>query len=171
MSTWFKSSKTGNATSGTKTAEDPPRRTPTDSSYYDCHGVVNHVKDPNARSWHYARDVRAQVQAAGPPASSPAKGRYPSDYWNHGNEVPNLSVPKPYMHVPINPGQTKPFQRPTPSGAHRAVYNDNDRAKVDVIYHDPNKPIPAGSKFRPFSKADYVPKASTAAATHQPARR
>ncbi|OJJ05868.1 hypothetical protein ASPVEDRAFT_154010 [Aspergillus versicolor CBS 583.65] len=170
MSSLFKFSKSAKGKSDIKAPEDPPRRAPTDSSYYDCHGIINDTTDPNARAWHYARDVRAQVQAEKPRKA--ARGRkYPSYFANHGQEVPNLSMARPYMHVPIIPGQSKPSHaQGVAPGAHRAVYNDKRRARVDVIYHDPNKPIPPASRHRPFSKADYVPKASKAVTTQQPAR-
>lgn len=140
---------------------------------YDCHGILNNVKDPNARAWHYARDVRAQVRAE-KPLNAVRRQKYPSYYANRREEVPDLSVARPYTHVPIIPGQSRPYKRWDKPGAHRAVYNGKKRAKVDVIYHDPNKPIPPGSQYHPFSKADYVPRAPTAAtaaaATNQPAR-
>lgn len=130
---------------------------------------MNHDNDPSGRTWHYARDVRAQVQAERPEIPASKRG-YPSRYVNRAHDVPNLTVAKPYTHVPITPGQFRPYKRSDWLGAHRAVYNDKDRTKVEVMYHDPKKPIPLGSSQHPFSKADYVPKASTVA-TQQPARR
>ncbi|KAK4653970.1 hypothetical protein QC762_510244 [Podospora pseudocomata] len=132
-----------------------PRRSPTDSSYYDCDGVVANKNDPNSKSWHYARDVRAQVAAEQP--QHPRGWGYPS-YFGDKAGLP-LAASKPLTHTPIEPGSLTPYVPGTKPGAHRAVYNDTNRAVVDVIYHDPNKPPKNGSKFEEFSKATYVAKA------------
>ena len=124
---------------------------------YDCHGVVNDTKDPNARDWHYTRDVRAQVQTEAARRGFGQKG-YPSHYGNKGPNALQLSAPKPLSHVPIIPGKPTPYQAGNPPGGHRGVYNDQNRNQVDVIYHHSNQPVPAGSKFAPYSKAYYVPK-------------
>ncbi|KAJ5921211.1 hypothetical protein N7466_009537 [Penicillium verhagenii] len=157
----------------------PPRRTPTDSSYvhvtpvhltrltdaqYDCNGVLSNklTVDPNARDWHYARDVRAQVEAAGPRLGfqETKVKRYPSHYGNKSIPPLPLAASKPLTHVPIRPGTSTPWKLGDSSGAHRAVYNDKDRKNnVEVIYHDPHKAPAAGGTWHDFSKAHYVPRA------------
>ncbi|KAL2151407.1 hypothetical protein VTH82DRAFT_6505 [Thermothelomyces myriococcoides] len=152
------STRSGMSSSGGGSHEEPKpvRRYPTDSSFYDCHGVVNNKDDPNARDWHYARDVRAQVQAAPSPRKGQKKG-YPSGFGNQ--EGLDLQASKPLVHTPIIPGTSQPYQS-GPPGAHRVVYNDKDRSKCDVIYHDDSKPKSKNAKHAPFSKATYVPRAS-----------
>lgn len=131
---------------------------------YDCHGVLNdsRAKDPTARDWHYARDVRAQVEAAAPRLTfQEAKTyRYPSHYGNKTDPPLPLAASKPLTHVPIRPGTQTPWKHGDRPGAHRAVYNDKDRkSNIDVIYHDHRKPLTGGGSSRDFSKAQYVPRA------------
>ena len=65
-------------------------------------------------------------------------------------------------HTVLNASCSAPWKggKRAKPGAHSAVYNDKDRAKVEVIYHDPSKPTPVGSIHKPFTQATYVPRAS-----------
>lgn len=126
-------------------------------SKYDCHGIRHDSRNPNSLDWHYARDVRAQVQAAPPPYEQYGR-RYPCEFRNLGEIPISFSVPGPWQHFPIVPHTQLPWQPGDRAGAHRAVYNYLDQSHIDVIYHDPNKKhLVAHAKFDPFSLATYVP--------------
>ncbi|CRL20535.1 Guanine-specific ribonuclease N1/T1 [Penicillium camemberti] len=130
----------------------------TNSSYFDCHGVPSDNNNPKGRDWHYAQDVKAQAQQAPPP--KPSGRGYPSHFGNKGPNPLPLSANGRLTHTPIKDGTSQPYKR-GPPGAHRVVYNDNDRSTVNVIYHDPTKPGLPGSRSTQFSMASYVPKRNT----------
>ncbi|KAI0015948.1 hypothetical protein F4780DRAFT_783655 [Xylariomycetidae sp. FL0641] len=153
----------------------PSRRTPTDSSYYDLNGQPWRKDDPNAQTWIYAREVRAQ-QANAPPLRGP--DRYPSRY-NNAEKLP-LTTPGTTMtnkkgsvtfwiHQPIIPGQTSAYDPDVDAPeAIRTFYTEGDNTKFDVGHHDKRVMAPSG-RGDGFSLAKYVPAAPKPAANPQPA--
>lgn len=133
----------------------PSKRNPTDSSYFSFGGVKNGSSSAPAgpeANWMYAKDARAQVANAPPPA----KRGYPSYYGNKeslGTQVIRQANGG-YTHSPLLPGQTTAYKPGMDPGAWRSLYNDNDRNDFDTMYHDPKKPNIIG-KNNQFSKGNY----------------
>ncbi|OAQ69707.1 hypothetical protein VFPPC_02304 [Pochonia chlamydosporia 170] len=135
----------------------PPRRTPTDSSYYDFHGTPSD-RSGNGQTWMYARDARAQQAGASPQAARP----YPSYFGNKDQTPVTLTtaaeaIPHPsgrttqgWLHQPLIPNQTTMFNPgQNMPGAVRSVYPPSDPSTFDVIYH-------SGVR-REFNNATYHP--------------
>lgn len=108
-----------------------------------------------------ASDVRRQVQQA-PSYEQPV---YPKKYWNKP-PLP-LQAQPPYKEFPIVPSPrngsaSRNYVHPDPPGPVRAFYNDGDRSKFDVGFHDEKEPPRGPREGRPymdspFSLAPYLP--------------
>ncbi|KAK6065698.1 hypothetical protein SCUP234_12459 [Seiridium cupressi] len=103
-----------------------------------------------------ASDVRRQVREA--PSIDRSVGGYPKTY--HNQPPQPLRAQQPYKEYPIvpspqggsAPGNHRAGRRPGPV---RAFYNDADRTKFDVGYHDANS-APAGPRDgREFMNTNY----------------
>lgn len=163
MSNGYSSGRAGSSTSGTP-AFTSPRRSPTDSSYYDFNG--NPSSSQNGTTWMYARDARAQQANA--PVQQQQGARYAS-YFGYHSSVPQSQrlplttaaeqIPIPntnrtssgWLHHPLVPGQQHTYRGNRVPGAVRSVYPPSDPTNFDVIYHD-------RAKQGNFSMATYHPK-------------
>ncbi|TLD20527.1 hypothetical protein PspLS_08508 [Pyricularia sp. CBS 133598] len=144
---------------GSSPAESAARASPAPS--YDFEGEPSSNHDPNAKTWIYAREARAQ--AAKTRQENPRHRGYPSRYGNKPDSCP-LTVAPPtagdyYLHAPLIPGQTDPYINGQKPGGVRAVYNRNDQTHFDVIQHDPRKPQTASGAHQ-FTLRPYVPAAT-----------
>lgn len=111
----------------------------------------------------YANDARAQIANSKGLAQTARKDRYPSQFMNYpqqGGAALGTRALKPLSHTPLMPGREQPYQRNEQPGAWRAVYNDNDRATFDPMYHDPKKPPVGSGKHNDFSLGHYYPKST-----------
>ncbi|KFA45450.1 hypothetical protein S40293_11544 [Stachybotrys chartarum IBT 40293] len=127
-----------------------PRRTPTDSSYYD---FVNTSADQNTgQTWMYARDARAQQATA---SQTPVRP-YPNYYGNKSKTAPPLNLstqpeamynPKTgkstqgWLHTPLVPSRQTTWKghknsKASPIGPVRSVYPPSNPNTFDVIYHE-----------------------------------
>lgn len=119
------------------------------------------ISDPNYK-YLQASDVRRQVRQAPPQHRS--TGKYPQPY---GNRPPlPLSAAPPYTEYPIVPSPRDGSAPCNYTGGNpgpvRAFYNNDDRERFDVGYHDPNRPPVAPRNGRshastPYSLAEYRP--------------
>lgn len=120
----------------------PPRRTPTDSSYYSFNGVPFDNQDQSSATWIYAREARQQQ--AGVPTSQSRP--YPSRFGN-GENLP-LTTPgsqlkpgrqKEWLHHPLTPNRSATWTKDNGDsvGGVRSFYTDGNPRKFDVGYHDP----------------------------------
>ncbi|KAI1816411.1 hypothetical protein GGS20DRAFT_231372 [Poronia punctata] len=145
----------------------PPRRTPTNSSYYDFDGIGS-IRDVPSATWMYARDARAQQAGLAPDAirRNRKDTQYPSVFRN-ATGLP-LTTPgnldadqKPlWAHHPLIPGQTTTYiDKAThgTAGGVRSAYTLGNPKDFDVIYHDPRRPT--RGRHAEFSLAPYIPKA------------
>ncbi|KAI1389651.1 uncharacterized protein F4822DRAFT_427992 [Hypoxylon trugodes] len=105
-----------------------------------------------------AADVRRQVQQA-PPTLYSTRGRYPVE---HYNEPPKpLSAQQPWWEYPIvpspqngsAPGNYGSSSRPGPV---RAFYNNGDRSRFDVGYHDLNEAPLGPRRDKAFPNTPYT---------------
>ncbi|KAI0154522.1 hypothetical protein GGR57DRAFT_502272 [Xylariaceae sp. FL1272] len=167
---WGKKSnkKAAGSASGSGWSDEVPeghsqaRRTPTDSSYYDLDGQPTNKNDPNAPTWIYARDVRAQQAKA--PVHPTARQKYPSYFYN-AEGIPLSTAGhltsrgnNQWLHQPMIPGKATAYQGgKVKPGSVRTFYTEGDRAHFDVGFHDPRIARPDGT--HPFTLATYVPKA------------
>ncbi|KAI1172036.1 hypothetical protein F4777DRAFT_563249 [Nemania sp. FL0916] len=143
------------------------KRIPTDSSYYDFHGVPYLDKDPNSSTWMYARDARAQM--ATEPQKQGRKDRYPGPFWNREDKP--LSTPGSklqtrkreehgWMHHPLTPGTGTAYSGSGDAGGVRAIYTKDDSKNFDVYYHDRTSGTTGDGTNGIFERAKYYPKAS-----------
>lgn len=138
-------------------AINPPPMFTRTSSFYE-------TKETQGRDHHVyeASDVRRQAISA--PSNIGSVGAYPK---YHGNRPPKpLTVQPPLREFPLTPSPDRERGRgPTRyrggvPGPSRMVFNEGNRAEVDVIYHDmvapPTGPRNGSSHARkPFEMARY----------------
>ena len=91
--------------------------------------------------------MRRQVQQA--LARLQSEGAYPRRYFNRTPQ--DLSAQPPYMEYPITPSPQSGsapsnYRRGVEPGPVRAFYNNGDRSKFDVGYHDPAR-APTGREM------------------------
>ncbi|KAJ3529073.1 hypothetical protein NM208_g9923 [Fusarium decemcellulare] len=139
----------------------PLKRTPTNSSYYDFHGVQWN-RDYQSQTWMYAREARNQM--ADVPPERAADGAYPSPFHN----LKKLTLPTlrsifrfigelELLHYPLVSGRTTtPDPEHSKSTRIRAVYVKGTTALFDVIYHDEAAGITRNGTPE-FSEAIYHP--------------
>ncbi|KAI1403052.1 hypothetical protein F4819DRAFT_485014 [Hypoxylon fuscum] len=115
----------------------------TGSSLYSCPELPDKYKD----KWIKAKDARQQVAEA--PATRPRipdskkkiRGQYPKNTGNKKDSENFLfESMKPRKEFPILQGEGKKHPGYGDPGAIRAVYNNNDREKFNVVYHSSNEP-------------------------------
>ncbi|KAH0440656.1 hypothetical protein CcaCcLH18_02326 [Colletotrichum camelliae] len=123
----------------------PSKRTPTDSSYYSC----SNLPPSDQARYLKAADVRRQV--AGAPLEpvevlrTNRRGQflkssgYPKVFGNR-ERIQGLQAAKPLTEYPVKSKGPWDPRIIHSMGAARALYNDSDKTKFDVVYHDPTKP-------------------------------
>ncbi|KAK3347172.1 hypothetical protein B0T25DRAFT_296016 [Lasiosphaeria hispida] len=149
------------------------RRKPTSSSFYDFHGTRYNKKIPGAQTWIYAREARQQQATVHPDLVLTGRGKYPSAFKNHDNEL-DLSTPgsagpegkTEWVHQPLIPGRVEAWLDIIPAGAVRSFYTCGNPGQFDVGYHDPLK-SPTRNGSAKFSLATYHAAARTASDKQQ----
>ncbi|KAK7984723.1 hypothetical protein PG988_002345 [Apiospora saccharicola] len=121
------------------------------------------ITDDPEYTYLEASDVERQVLEA--PTRRQSQGGYPKAYRNDP-PLP-LSSPGPHLEYPIVPsprlGQAGVnYQRGSAPGPVRAIFNETDRSRFDVGFHDDTKAPPRPQKGKgyqnsPFSLATYHP--------------
>ncbi|KAH6856007.1 hypothetical protein B0I37DRAFT_424861 [Chaetomium sp. MPI-CAGE-AT-0009] len=139
--------------SGTITPTGPPgARTPIydpAASEISTYSLTNLPKDDAHRSIQ-ASEVRAQAIAI--PATVVARREGYPHRFNNYEELPLVNA-HPLIEQPLTPDG--PYVAGSPPGPARIIVNELDRTTPEAVYHDPTKPIPPGSRYHPFSKAEF----------------
>ncbi|KAH6632387.1 hypothetical protein F5144DRAFT_462454, partial [Chaetomium tenue] len=114
---------------------------------------------PNLSPTHPLRRVSAAAvrdQARNIPTNIPDGPGYPHDFGN-GGRLPLENNRPPLIEYPAMPdghGSWHHHQGRLPGPA-KIIVNRYDHSSPEVIYHDPTRPVEEGSRYRPFSKANY----------------
>ncbi|KAK8122650.1 hypothetical protein PG984_011320 [Apiospora sp. TS-2023a] len=121
------------------------------------------ITDAPEYAYLEASDVERQVLEA--PTRIRSHGVYPKPYRNDP-PLP-LSSPGPHLEYPVvpspRPGQAGAnYRRGSAPGPVRAIFNENDRSRFDVGFHDDKKARSRSQKWErypnsPFSLATYHP--------------
>ncbi|KAK4203417.1 hypothetical protein QBC40DRAFT_346273 [Triangularia verruculosa] len=133
-------------------------RPDTADSYYFLPGLLCGPPQDQILSHLPAAAVRSQVAAAPPFTGTRYRGRYPHRYrGNFAQELELTLVQGALIGFPIlrDVENGRCYSHSGSPGPVRAVYNDHDRSRFEVVYHDPSKP--RRGRFHPFSKGRYVP--------------
>ncbi|KAL2174889.1 uncharacterized protein P884DRAFT_272005 [Thermothelomyces heterothallicus CBS 202.75] len=104
-----------------------------------------------------ARSVREQVRAA-PSPGDPRDAQYPKHHsgYEHWEHIYKLRSKPPWVEFPILTHRNgRVWTQGHPPGPVRAVYNDADRSKFDVVYHD--RSAARRGVANGFTKAIYRP--------------
>ncbi|RSM04541.1 hypothetical protein CEP52_006754 [Fusarium oligoseptatum] len=130
----------------------PGRRPVTfDGTENNADGQSDSVKKA---TWMYGRDVRDQVANAPQPVGRHKKG-YPSTFGNR-EKLP-LQSSAPLQHIPLIPGQTTTHTDNRGAGTWRAVFNNNNRQIIDVVYHNANAGKTPNGRSDKFTLGHYYP--------------
>ncbi|KAH9240731.1 hypothetical protein K456DRAFT_1808836, partial [Colletotrichum gloeosporioides 23] len=108
---------------------------------YSC----SNLPTSNDARYLKAAEVRRQVAEAptypirfqGPNPKKLERGRYPHRFYNDEN-IP-LQSEEPWREYPVLPAGSWNARIEGTQGAARAMYNQDDRSKFDVAYHDQTK--------------------------------
>lgn len=102
-----------------------------------------------------AKAARKQVNAVPHLQAVLWEAAYPKRFYNIEKLELRAKWPYALLEFPLLRNPPYDCWRWGRPGVVRFVYNDDDRDKFDVIYHDPTELVSIGSVYPPFSKATY----------------
>ncbi|CZT22748.1 uncharacterized protein RCC_08453 [Ramularia collo-cygni] len=117
------------------------------SSSQDSHYSCSNLDDDDSSRRVNAQKARDQVQRA-PTMRNKGDSRYPEHHNNY--EGHDFKLQGPLTSFPVNDEAWQPRSQPP---ATRAIYNENDKDNIEVVYHD--KSQGSTGNFSAFSLAIY----------------